>query len=82
MLRHNADAISCSDIRNGRAKFEMFALRELRHKNVVEYLHAFIDIRSSARASMYMEKADLGTLEALIKEFRLCREYPLPSLMW
>lgn len=71
------------DILNGRARFEMFALRELAHKNVVEYLHAFVEEHGPApRASLYMEYADLGTLDDNIRSLREEHEYPPASAVW
>jgi len=69
------------DVLNGRAEFEMFALRELSHKNVVEYLHAFIEL-NPPQASMYMEFADLGTLEDRIVTNREQNKYPAESAVW
>lgn len=85
MVRRKPDERKCVekrfntvDILNGRAEFEMFALRELSHKNVVEYLHAFIELHPP-RASMYMEFADLGTLEDRIVSNREQNKYPAES---
>ena len=71
------------DILNGRAEFEMFALRELSHRNVVEYLHGFIEPDGPVpRASMYMEWADRGTLEDLHRNYRENNEWPKESAVW
>ena len=71
------------DIGNGRAEFEMFALRELAHKNIIEYLHGFIDFGSSRpRASMYMELADLGTLDHMLEKRHQDLDWFRESELW
>ena len=71
------------DILDDRAAFEMYVLRELSHKNVVEYIHAFIDVEGpEPRASMYMEYADLGTLDDWIFSLREKQQYAPASAIW
>ena len=71
------------DIPNGKAEFEMFALRELAHKNVIEYLHGFIDTtRPVPRASMFMELADLGTLSDMLKNRQKDSDWLEESAIW
>ena len=62
-----------NEIANGSAEFEMYIQRELKHKNVVEYVDAFVvDYGQSLKASLYMEYCDQGTLEDHLQ--RLQRE--------
>ena len=57
------------DIWNGDAKFELFVLRELNHKNIVRYVHGFIDeSRQKPKASLYMEYCDKGNLHDLLND--------------
>ena len=71
------------DVLNGRAEFEMFAVRELSHRNVVEYLHGFIDSNGPVpRASMYMEYADKGTLEEKHRQLREEGKWWKESILW
>lgn len=77
------EAFRTKDIANGRAEFEMFALRELAHKNIIEYLHGFIDSRGYVpRASMYMELADLGTLDDTLKKRHQDLDWFRESEVW
>ncbi|KAL8717724.1 MAG: hypothetical protein Q9225_005064 [Loekoesia sp. 1 TL-2023] len=55
---------SQEDIMKGAAGFEMFVMRELRHKNIVKYIGAFIDVYTHPTpiGSMYLEYCDKGNL--------------------
>lgn len=49
---------------NGHADFEILLLQNLSHRNIVEYLDAFVDIRGEVpKASIITGHADLGKLE-------------------
>ena len=63
------------DIVEGRAEFEMFILQSLTHRNIVEYLDAFIDVRGlSPKASLFMGHANLGNLENFYNSRRAARK--------
>ena len=73
-----------NEIANGSAKFEMFILRELKHRNVVDYIDAFVvDRGHHLRASLYMEYCEHGTLEAHLQRLqRGRREYIGEEAVW
>ena len=60
-----------SEIANGSAEFEMFIQRELKHKNVIEYVDAFIiNYGQSLKASLYMEYYEHRTLEDYLQRLQ------------
>ncbi|KAL8785418.1 MAG: hypothetical protein Q9195_008653 [Heterodermia aff. obscurata] len=67
-----------------RAEFEMFILQSLAHRNIVEYVDAFIDDRGPwSKASLFMGYADLGNLENYYKSRLTARKPPFREVaMW
>ncbi|KAL9611839.1 MAG: hypothetical protein Q9167_003533 [Letrouitia subvulpina] len=75
------------DVLSGDAEFEMCVLRRLKHRNIIEYVDAFIDMHGSSlpRASIYMAYCDLPNLEDTVwkhrQEKRPLKEEALRSLL-
>ncbi|MCJ1393275.1 hypothetical protein MMC18_006147 [Xylographa bjoerkii] len=58
------------DILNGIFDTEASLLRRCQHRNVVEYIHAFVeDAGFKSTASIYMELCDLGSLNDLMERY-------------
>ena len=69
---------------NGDAKHEIDLLRQLNHRNTIQFCDAFVDDHDSRnpRASVYMEYCSDGTLDALL-ECRGRRRDRLPeTIVW
>ena len=73
-----------ADIVDGRAEFEMSILQSLTHRNIVEYIDAFIDVRGlRPKASLFMGHADLGNLENFYKSRAAACKPPFrEAAMW
>ena len=66
----------------GERNSRFLLLRELAHKNIIEYLHGYIDSTLSVpQASMSTELADLGTLNDLLKS-RQDSDWLKESAIW
>ena len=57
------------DIVDGTADNETLHLRRLYHRNITEYIHAFVDLSAPIpQASNYMDLCNRGTLDSMLKE--------------
>ncbi|MCJ1224365.1 hypothetical protein MMC12_001010 [Toensbergia leucococca] len=70
------------EIRNGGAEFEINLMRDLNHRNITRYVDAFIDNGNCPGASLYLEFADLGTLEGFFESHEKKKERISETLVW
>lgn len=58
-------------IYGGLADAEMDLLRSLKHENISEYVHGFIEDGYAARASLYMDFCDMGSLNDTLEKYAM-----------
>ncbi|MCJ1465259.1 hypothetical protein MMC07_003875 [Pseudocyphellaria aurata] len=72
-----------AEVKNGAAHNEIFVLKNLNHKHVIEYIDSFLDKSGQTpRASIYMEYCDLGSLADVLEERRTAEKPPKEWAVW